>query len=301
MKTTILISLSLFLIIPFVSNAQDKAISPFSTDNGRPVLAEESPKIEKLWETKPELTVCESVLPFNGIYYISCINGNGEVAGNAFIALIDNQGKIIRLKWAEGLDSPKGMGIWQNTLYVADIRQVVLIELKTGQIKNRIQIPESKLLNDITIDGNGLVAVSDWKDNAIYFIDGEKYKLFMKDAQLDGVNGLHFGQPNQLYAGTSKGILKIDIAKKESSLIIAHEGGIDGLELVDPNYFITSDWQGHVYLLQEGKPDAQILDLTTEKRNAADICFDNQTHTLYIPTFFGNSVVAYKILSLEGF
>jgi hypothetical protein len=289
------------ILFPLFIHAQDLATTPFSTDAGRPVLVSESPIFEKLWETKPDLVVCESVLPYNGINFVSCINGNGEVSGQGYIAQISDDGTIVSLKWATGLDAPKGMGMYMSTLYVADLHQVVLIDVKNGKVKTRIEIPDSKLLNDIDVDENGLVAVSDWKDNAIYFIRDNKYELFMKDPLLEGINGVYFDKQNQLYAGTTKGIVKLNVAGKTGKLIIKHEGGIDGLEMTSDGRFITSDWQGHIYLLQTNKPEVQMFDLTTEKRNAADIGFDMQSKTLYIPTFFGNTVLAYKILNFDGF
>jgi hypothetical protein len=36
-----------------------------------------------------------------------------------------------------------------------------------------------------------------------------------------------------------------------------------------------------------------MLDTKEQKLNSADIAFDAKTNTVYIPTFFGNSVMAY--------
>jgi hypothetical protein len=38
-----------------------------------------------------------------------------------------------------------------------------------------------------------------------------------------------------------------------------------------------------------------LLDTTKEKKNTADIGFDPKTKTVYVPTFWRNSVVAYEV------
>jgi hypothetical protein len=253
-------------------------------------------KADKLWETSADLTVCESVLAGDNVLYVSCINGKPDQQGSlGFIAQLTPDGKITKLKWAEGLNAPKGMGIWKNTLYVTDVHQVVLINLADGKITKKIPVPGSKFLNDIAVAKNGTVAVSDMNDNTIYSVKGEKLDIICRDASLDHVNGLYFDAEGQLYAGTQKGILKVNQAQKTAELYIMHEGGIDGLEQVSPGKFLASDWQGHVYFLQEGQPEAVILDLTADKRNAADIGYDAKKGIIYIPTFFANTTMAFKL------
>ena len=58
-------------------------------------------------------------------------------------------------------------------------------------------------------------------------------------------------------------------------------------------YVLT--WNGEVYYVTSNWEKQLILDTKEIGANAADIEFDEQTMTLFVPTFFGNQVAAYKL------
>ncbi|MBK6477899.1 MAG: hypothetical protein IPF93_06335 [Saprospiraceae bacterium] len=40
----------------------------------------------------------------------------------------------------QGLQAPKGMGIFNGKLYVADLKEVVTIDIASGKIENRFKV-----------------------------------------------------------------------------------------------------------------------------------------------------------------
>src|SRR5258705_8138625 len=87
-----------------------------------PALGQHS--IEKLWETDSVLAVPESALYYNDTLYVSLINGQAWDADHkGGIAKLDKKGNILDSVWVVGLNAPKGMGVWENKLYVADISE----------------------------------------------------------------------------------------------------------------------------------------------------------------------------------
>jgi len=71
-------------------------------------------------------------------YYASNINGGlTEQDGNGSIALLDSKGKLIAPEWVSGLHSPKGLALHKNRLYVADVKQLVVIDVITAKIISR--------------------------------------------------------------------------------------------------------------------------------------------------------------------
>lgn len=123
-------------------------------------------QLEKLWETDTVVRVPESVLPDlkKGVLYVSEIDGNpNAVDGKGGVAKIGLDGKIINLDFTTGLNAPKGLGRFGNELYAADLSEVVVIDMNTGKVKNKIVIDSAKALNDITVDDKGVVYVSDSK------------------------------------------------------------------------------------------------------------------------------------------
>ena len=85
----------------------------------------------KVWETDSLMEVPESVLPDykNKVLYVSNINGKDAWGKNrGSIGKVGLDGKIILVEWVGGLHAPKGMGLYKNNLYVADLTEVVVID-----------------------------------------------------------------------------------------------------------------------------------------------------------------------------
>ena len=98
-------------------------------------------KLEKRWETDSVIAVPESVLPIMEILYISLIDGAGWTADSkGGVGKLTPDGKIIDTVWITGLNAPKGMGIAGNRLYVADMLEVIVIDIEKGKIENKIKI-----------------------------------------------------------------------------------------------------------------------------------------------------------------
>src|SRR6187431_2066963 len=97
--------------------------------------------IEKIWESDTTLAVPESVLYTKTIMYVSLIDGQPwDADGKGGVATLDTNGKILNATWATGLSAPKGMGLWDKKLYVADISEVAVINTTTGKIVSKIKV-----------------------------------------------------------------------------------------------------------------------------------------------------------------
>jgi sugar lactone lactonase YvrE len=147
--------------------------------------AEKKASISKVWESKKEFLVPESVLynKADKILYISNINGNPtEKNGKGFISKLSLEGKILKLKWAEGLNAPKGSAIYKNSFFVSDIDRLVEINMETGKIKNTFPAKGALFLNDVAVDDKGNVYVTEMDENnsAIYKLTGGKLEVWVK-------------------------------------------------------------------------------------------------------------------------
>lgn len=56
-------------------------------------------------------------------------------------------------------------------LYVADLTKVVVIDTKEGKVVRNIEVKDAGMLNDITVDAQGVVYVSDSNKKRIYKIN----------------------------------------------------------------------------------------------------------------------------------
>ena len=253
-------------------------------------------KLVKLWETDTLLKVPESVLydAANNVLYASNIDGTDPWGrdGKGSIGKIGMDGKIIAVDWVSGLNAPKGMGVNNGKLYVADLSDIVVIDTKKGIIEKRIPVEGAQGLNDVSVDKNGVIYVSDSKANKIYRIENGTTSLFVD--KLKGANGVLM-QGKDFYFLDAGGVYKLNDDKTSTKISDGMEGGTDGIENVTGNDFLVSCWQGAIWYVHADGTKELLLDTKAEKKNTADIGFDPKTKTVYVPTFWKNSVVAYKV------
>ncbi|WP_189358233.1 hypothetical protein [Algibacter mikhailovii] len=258
-----------------------------------------NPSLELVWETDSLLTTCESVLydKSSQVIYVSNINnGPWEKDGNGFISTINTKGEITNLKWIEGVSAPKGLGISNGKLFVNDIDDVVEIDIASRKITNTYTVENNPQLNDITVDTNGYVYASGSNSNTIYQIKDEVLNVFAADS-LKRLNGLLHTEEGIYYldSGTQQFGIYNTTTNKFQKLTdgIGHGDGIVKLENGD---FITSSWKGEIYHINSKDwTKTLLLDTKEQEINAADIDFIHETQMLLVPTFFHNTVRAYKL------
>src|ERR687886_501663 len=105
----------------------------------------QSVTLRPVWETDTTLRTPECVLvdSRNKALYVACINGNPTLENkSSYIAKLDLNGKVTKLKFTDNLNSTKGMGILGNKLYVTEMTQVAEIDLATGKILNRYPVQD---------------------------------------------------------------------------------------------------------------------------------------------------------------
>lgn len=252
-------------------------------------------KLVKVWETPQVFQTPESVLydENNDVIYVSNMNGSEQGKdGNGFISKMTTAGKVKNLKWATGLNNPTGMGIFGNTLFVADIDQLVTIDLQNGTVIQKYDAPGTVFLNDITVRINGQVFVSDSKTGQIFLLDKGVLSIWLDDNKIMGTNGLLAEQGKLLVGGNS--VYEVDIATKESVTLVENTGGIDGIDRDKKGRIIYSNWAGRIFILNEGSP-VQLIDTSDKNINSADIDYAFKPDLVLVPTFFDNRVVAYRI------
>jgi hypothetical protein len=257
-------------------------------------LEAQTHQLEKLWETDTVVAIPESVLPDlkKGILYISLINGEGwDVDGKGGIGKLSPDGKIYDSTWISGLNAPKGLGMFGNRIYAADISEVVVIDIKKAKIEKKIPVDGANGLNDIAIDSKGVVYVSDSRKGKIWRIENDQPALYLDS--MKGVNGLK-AIGDDLFIGQGRNFLKADKDKVVTKIAELPQG-IDGIEPVGNGDFIVTAWNGYIfYVAADGKVET-ILDSHQQKMNTADIGFDPVNKILYVPTFNAKKIVAYML------
>lgn len=254
-------------------------------------------ELVKKWETDSVFKVPESVLydPDHQVLYVTNIEGTDPWGkdGLGSIGKMGADGKVINAEWITGFNAPKGMGLYHHTLFVADMDKVVVVDLHQGKIISAIEVPGAVGLNDISIDGSGVIYVSDSKAKKLYRIQNGIAAVHLEN--LKGPNGVLFHK-DVLYVLDAGGLYKVNVDKSLTIIVDGMEGGTDGIENIGGNDFIVSAWGGVVYHVNAAEGSKHILlDGRAAKINSADIGYNPATKILYVPTFWKNTVVAYEV------
>ena len=248
------------------------------------------------WESDSLLKVPESVLfdKANQILYVSNVDGTDpwKADGKGSIAKVGLDGKIIAAEWVSGMNAPKGMGIYNGKLYAADLGYIAVIDIASGKIEKTIAIQGATGLNDISIDPNGVIYVTEYLSKKLYKVENEKAELIAEN--LTQPNGVLFHN-NELFLLDGTGMFKVNADKSMAKITDGMEGGVDGIENIEGNNFIVSCWEGALWQVNADGTKHLLMDTRKEKRSTADIGFDPSTKTVYVPTFFRNTVVAYEV------
>jgi sugar lactone lactonase YvrE len=258
-----------------------------------PTTEEKEPTLTQLWETSADLTTSESVLydEATGTIYVANIEGDAaEKDGKGSISTISKEGEILERDWVSGLNAPKGMGIMDGKLYVTDIDEVVEIDVESATISQRYPLEGAQFLNDLDTH-DGKVYFTDMRAGSIHVLEDGQISTFAEGQ--GSINGLRISESGTLYGLDGEGLKKY---ADDGSFEVVNDvvTGGDGLVIIDEDTFITSRWQGEIYLIQEGV-ETKILDTQEAKSNTADIDFIPDENIVLVPTFMKNKVVAYEL------
>ena len=257
-----------------------------------------SHKLTQKWESDTLFKVPESVRfdAKNKVLYVANIEGKEPwgADGKGSIGKLGLDGKIINVDWVTGLQAPKGMDIYNDRLYVADLTNIIVIDIATAKIVRKINVADAKGLNDISIDATGVIYVTDSQGKRLYRVE-ENSPAIMLDT-LAGPNGVLDNGKN-LFLLNNGGMYKVNQLNHNALSMIADgmEGGTDGIEHVKDDDFIVSCWAGHVWYINGDGRKEMLFDGKSLGKNTADIGYDPVNKMVYVPTFWKNSVIAFEL------
>ncbi len=248
---------------------------------------------------------CESIVydASRNVYYVSLMAE--DVEGDGAIAKVNADGSIEDRKFVDNLNNPKGLAIRGNSLFVSDEVFLVEINLKTGQIQNRFMGYQAKSLNDVAVDDQGYVYVSDMGNNSIYQLDKEgNFKLWYKSDELQTPNGLLAEKDNLYVAGWASADtkdtdapkggfmkLKLNNTNQEVVKITSELGNLDGIQKYDDNNFLVSSWStGEIFKISKGGKVDRVM---KAERSVGDILYLPKKNILALPMNIQNRVIFY--------
>jgi len=265
-------------------------------------------KFTILWEID-NLNTPESVLydTQRDIVFLSNVNGAPTDKNNeGYISVLNLQGEMLNKYWVTGLNAPKGLGIYNDILYVTDIDTLLGININNGRIEQRYYSSKAKFLNDIIIDANGIVYVSDMGTSSIYRLKDNEFAVWLQSDKLENPNGLYLENDHLIVASWGRmadessmnalGHLKI-VSIKDKSINSLGDGtpvgNLDGIEADGNGNFYVTDWvEGALFLIQRNGQAEKLLDFPQGSADH-DVVLDKQI--MMIPKMMEDKLTAYRL------
>lgn len=222
--------------------------------------------------------------------YLITNSGTGII-----LSLVDKYEFFVFNKYK--LNSPKGMAILGNTLYVADNNRLIGLNLQTGRKKFRLDFPVSSLLNGVTTAPDGRIFVSDTNNNRIIIVKPPAKKFeFVRDTKLKKPNGLHYARINGrelLYIVSFHpfaAVQVLDLATRKLEVVPDTQVAMaDGITRDEFGSWLVSSWADSA--IYKFSPDfSERSRMQDTYRSPADIHYSLENRELAIPHFETNLV-----------
>jgi len=283
------------------------------------VLAQtEGPTLTPVWDLKGDFAAPESAYYHAASNSVFVSNINGQILekdGNGYISRLSPDGKVVSAKWATGLNAPKGLRSAGNTLWAADIDEIVGIDVGTGKITSRVKIEGATFLNDLATAPDGTIYTSDSNGLKIYATKDGRSSVFVEGPDVvEQPNGLLVDggrlilgtigpapAPGAPAAGRGQGaprpsghLYAFDLkTRQRTQLTTGNVGGIDGIEPDGSGGLLVTDVIGQ-RLLHVAK-SGQVKVLAKFSAGGADFGYIGAKRLAVVPFLFENRVAAYDL------
>lgn len=249
----------------------------------------------------------------NAIFVSNVTGEPGTKDGSGFISRLDSaSGKLVKRDWLTGLNAPKGLAYAQGKLFVADIDELVEIDVKSASIAKRYPAPGAKMLNDVALEPRShfknqvaRAYVSDWFGNSIWYLGDGKFSQLVQDPAFESPNGLLVeGEELRIASWGALGEgFKTEVPGRLKTLPLDGEGiadrftaipvgNLDGLESDGKGGYWVSDWiAGKVFHFAANGNAAVWLQL---EQGSADLGIV-PGKWLLVPMMLDNEVRAYAL------
>jgi len=234
--------------------------------------------------------------------YVSVMADKEE--GDGSIAIVSPEGQIKNAEFVTGLNNPKGIALHENKLYVSDVTFLYEIDLDSGKILNKYTGENARSLNDVAIDQEGNVYVSDMGNSSIYKLDRKgNFEEWLNTSELQTPNGLLFNEGDLYIAGWASdatkdsenpmgGFMKMANSSDSIEKLTKELGNLDGIQKYDDDSFLVSAWNsGDIYKISKAGDVKSILKV---EKSVGDILYVREKNMLALPMNFQNKLMIYS-------
>lgn len=217
-------------------------------------------------------------------------------AGSGKILKMNENGELTLL--AQGLTSPRGMVLINNTIYFTANKSLQGIDKNSGEIVLNLDLQQQAyVLNDICYDGTDKLYFSDMGGNAIfsYSISNSEISKLNLSSEIISPNGLYYENGNLICVSFSEQapIYSINLTDfSVTALVNTNYDYLDGIAKDENNNFYVSSWGGATGSIHKYNSDFTSIPsiIKTNLNGPADIFYRSDIKTLIVPLFNDNMI-----------
>ncbi|MEM6605338.1 MAG: hypothetical protein AAF671_06235, partial [Pseudomonadota bacterium] len=247
-----------------------------------------------VWIASGEFCEPETVLPLpDESLLISNVCGFSTM-GSGFLSLLSAGGDVLNWRIVDKLDSPLGMALLGERIYVVDANRVRIFSWPEFLQLDLLELP-TRVANDIAVAKDGTIYVSDSAEHTVIQLSGGGASRVAESFEFTNANGLELYEDN-LYVG-GKRLWRVD-PRRETVTTIGPKWlmDIDGIEF---------EGDGTMQLTPVGGPlirylgDGDLRVYSGEGISSTNHGFLSSQGLALIPTGYANTVIAVRVESLD--
>ena len=257
--------------------------------------------LSEAWRSEKEFIIPETVLydSKRKVFYVS----NNDMYNFSFngglqhLSRVSAEGEILSARWAEGLSNPTGMALHGDRLFAVERAGVAEIDPSNGAIVKRYPVPGARFLNDMAVDDDGRLYVSDSRGGVVFRIEGDSVERWLSGEVVGQANGLHIHKGKLIVANNSDGTIRaFDLETKKMEIIaLMPDGGLDGIEDDGKGNLLVSHYEGRLFRVSMDGVVEKLLDTSGPGMGCANFTYVPKTGLLAVPTFSDNRIVLYRL------
>ncbi len=202
--------------------------------------------------------------------------------------------------FAKGLDSPRGLKVVDELLYVTANTRIKALNLRTGAVTADIPIKGAQMLNDIESDHLGRLYITDTKANRVFVHDpGTRLTTSLVSPLLKAPNGIVFDGPRRqmfiVSLSEKSPILALNVITSEFSVFQnTLYDKLDGIAIDDLGRIYYSSWGEKCLFMipqEQNRTDIWQRDI----QSPADIFYHQPTNEILVPVMEKNEILRFKV------
>lgn len=238
------------------------------------------------WVSEEGFCEPETVLPLPDNTLLVSNVCDYRTEGDGYLTLLDADGQVLDLRQIEDLDSPLGMTLVNDTLYVVDNNKVEVFHWPTYERRLTIELSTS-VANDIAVANDGTMFVTDTGRGEVAIVSKQKeHSLLIGAGHFNGANGIHI-DGDTLYVGGER-LWQVDLS--DNSVTTPGPDwltDIDGIEVEPDGTLQVTPVGGPLIRLAE-----EVEVIGGDGVSSANHGYSAELGLVLIPTGFDNTVIA---------